>query len=135
MPGVCGLDVVGVLRKDVRNDQAISAGCRGRARQRAKAELHERVRVAHQCQWDVGLSTNPLDQMESVLKPDAAFQRDLRGQLHGGTISDGVAERHADFEHVGAGFNVGERQFDGGFTGGIPNGDVGGQDQARFGFG
>ena len=80
------------------------------------------------------MRAQPRDQIDHARERGAAAQRAFAGALNRGPVGDRIAERHAQFDHVRAGFRRGQHDFLAGFERRIARRDV--RDQAEFaGFG
>ena len=73
---------------------------------------------------------NAANEIEDAGQRRAGFQSALRGALNSGTVSEGIAEGHAEFDDVGAGFGKREDELQRGIERGIARRDVG--DDAEF---
>src|SRR5699024_11017326 len=64
------------------------------------------IAVDEHAQGYIGkLLTNAADQLQSAIDGGAIGQRAIVGGLNGGAISNGVRERHTEFESISAGCN------------------------------
>ena len=92
----------GLLRGQVRNDEAVHTVGRGLGGGALQPVLQHGVVVAHEDQRDLGLGAQFPRQVQDVLQVDAALHGPEAGGLNGGAVGQGIGKRHAQFQDIGA---------------------------------
>ena len=107
-----------------------SAPARGRIREFLDAHLQDRIEVAEKHQRHIRLQSQPPDQLDHARERRPAAQRPFARPLNRRAIGHRIAERHAQLDHVRAGFGGGQHDFLAGRKRRIASRDV--RDQAQL---
>ncbi|MCY1249895.1 hypothetical protein D9M72_634710 [compost metagenome] len=120
-----------MLDGQINDDQPVHPRCRGVRHEGPGAVPQYGVQVSHQHQRRILLRRPEFaHQRQRALQGLATRQRAGVGPLQDGTVGDGIAERHAQFDHVGAGLRQAAQQRQAGTGIGIARREVGHQTAA-----
>lgn len=95
-----GLEIV--FEREVGDYHAVDAGLGTFSAELLKPEMHYRIEITHQYQWDVDVAADVGELAEQHAERHAVAQRLCSGILNNRTVGHRVAERYADFYHVNA---------------------------------
>ena len=96
------------FRREIGDENAIGAGLRGRGGEFFQAHLEDGIEIAEEHQRHLAGLANSPHEREHTGKRRAGLQSALGGALNRGSIGEGIAEGHAEFDDIGA--RVGQRQ-------------------------
>ncbi len=111
--------------RQIGNDDAIGARVFGLPRELGKTHLPDRIDVGHRHQSRPGLAAQARQQLKRRVHRGARPQRPFRGALDGRAIGERVGEGNADFQNIGARFEISEGKGFGCSQIGIAAGDKG----------
>jgi len=98
--------VAGLFRCEIGDKDAIGSGRGGRSCEFFEPHLQNMIVVAKKDERDFRRrafgAANLTDEVEYAAQGRAGFEGTFRGPLDGGTVSQRIAERHAEFYDVGA---------------------------------
>ena len=122
------------LRRQIDDDQAIDARRAGIAQEAVDAISIDRVVIAHQHDWRVGVSRAEItDERQRLLQRLAACKRAQSGRLDRRAVGHRIGEGHAEFDDVGARSGQGLQDFERGLVAGIAGHDEGDERGAALG--
>ena len=113
------------FRRQIRGQDAVSAGVRGFRGETREATLENRIVVAEQNERDIGLLADGTHDVQHASQRCSGAQGAFAGALNRRAIGDRIAEGNAKLDDIGSG--IGERQDERRGCGerGIARGDVG----------
>ena len=103
--------VVGLFGREIGDEDAVGASGCGGGGEFFQAHLENGIVVAEEDEGDFAGFADFTDEIEDFGEGGTGFKGAFGGALDGGAIGEGVAERDAEFDDVGASFGEGEDEF------------------------
>ena len=101
--GRCGrFQRPGFVRRHVRNDQTVDAGCDRLTAEPVRAKGVNAVVVGHENEGNIGLTPYSSDHRQNAAQRRPAPKRAFRRLLNDRAIRNRIGKRHTDFEDIGA---------------------------------
>ena len=122
--------VLGFFGREIGDEDAVGSGLRGSRGKFLQSHLQDGIEVAEEDKRDLAGFADAANQIENAASVAPALQGAFGGTLNRGAIGERIAEGHAKFDDVGAGFGERQDKFERGIERGIARGDIG--DDAEF---
>lgn len=119
-----GLVVIGFLRGQIEDEEAIDTGGGGLGDEVIEADAMEEVEIDVEDDGDLGVASDVGDGLEDGRRGGAGGEAALGGELVDDAIGEGIAEGDTEFEDIDTGLIEFEGELAGGFEVGITGADV-----------